>query len=334
MKLPFITTFAASTTLAWAAPAISNEAVSDITSAGFSVIWNTNEAATASIEVFSDPGGTTPVATAVITPHPTDNESGAVREAAEDIGVMKVGVANLDPDTTYYYRTVSTSKGDFTSTTGPLNSAHTATMPLLAALSVLTPVSNPLIKFDIYLPDGTTPADGGMLIVDIPGAASPVTAFAGGSGAGSPTAIVDLNNLFDDTTGNTLTLAGGEEATFTIDMGSSGREEFTFYLPENGALPVIRDPQLTPNADDPPIIQPRITSAGVAQVFLDFPVTEGQTYEVRYADEAGVSGWTTVSPALIADGFRLFWEDHGEPETASPPSMTPRRLYRLRENND
>ena len=81
-----------------AAPGIANETLTDLTPRGFSVVWTSTEPATASLEVFGDAAGTVPVATALITSHPTENNSGSVREAAEDLGVMKANVSNLAAD--------------------------------------------------------------------------------------------------------------------------------------------------------------------------------------------------------------------------------------------
>lgn len=96
-------------TLLQAAPPPGGERVTDVTPRGFSVVWNSASFAAAGLQVFTDAADANPVANAVISPHPTASGTEVVREAAEAIGVLKASVANLTPDTTYYFRTLTTS---------------------------------------------------------------------------------------------------------------------------------------------------------------------------------------------------------------------------------
>jgi len=318
--------------IAQAAPNVADEMLTDVTPRGFSVVWTTNEPATASLSVFSDAAGTIPVAGAAVEAHQMVNGSGSVRVSAENLGVMKASVSNLASDTIYYYRTVSMSKADSTTTTGPPTPARTARQPLRTqAAQGYIPLANPLLKFDAFLPDGTTPAEGALLIVTVPGAASPVSAFAGGDGVPAPTVIVDLNNLYDAATRDTLVVRGGEAVTLTLEMGSFGREKLPFFLPGTDSLARVQDPHLTPVADSPPVVKPRVTTSGLAQVFLDFPATKGKIYEVQYTQSLDSDSWVPVTPAIPAEGPRIFWYDNGAPRTSSHPMTAPVRFYRIRE---
>lgn len=313
-----------------ASPPPGGERVTDITPRGFSVVWNSASPAAAGLRVFSDAAGTVLVADAVITPHPTANGSETVREAAEAIGVMKVGVSNLAADTTYHIRTVTTSNADFSSTLGPLREVRTARQPLRARSNAgLTPLANPLLKFDLYLPDGFTPAAGALLIVDVPGASSPVSAFAGGDGLAVPAAIVDLNNLYAAGTGETLRINGGEAVNLILEMGVHGRESLPFFLPHGDSLAQVRDPQLVDTTDAPLALKVRRNATGVAQVFLDFPVSPGGIYQIQRSDTMDALSWTPVPPAIPAENTRLFWYDNGGPEATTGLSGVPSRFYRL-----
>ena len=312
---------------AQAAPTVTNEIVTDITPGSFCVVWTTDEAATGSLEIYADAAGTTPVTDAVITAHPTVSGSGSVRESAEDRGIMKVKVSNLTPETLYYYRSVSVSKTDYTETQGSLSSAQTVRVALRALTSpALTPLASPLVRFDFYLPDGITPAAGGLLIAEIPGAASPISAFVGGNSRPAPTVILDLNNLYDATTRETLPVSGNEPLTLTLEMGSSGRETLQFYLPSHHSTATVRDPQLTDYPLVAPVAMARNTSAGLAQVFVEFPAIEGHIVQIEYGASTVDLPWTAVTPAMIAQGDRLLWYDNGTPRTTSHPAVAGRRF--------
>lgn len=306
------------------------ERITDITPRGFSVVWNSASPAAADLRVFSDAAGTIPVANAVVAPHPTANGSETVREAAEAIGVLKVGVSNLAADTTYHIRTVTTSNADFTSIFGPLRPVRTAKQPLRArAAAGLTPLANPLLKFDLYLPDGVTPAAGALLMVEVPGAVSPVSAFVGGDGLAAPVAIVDLNNLYAVGDGETLRINGGEAVNLILEMGVHGRESLPFFLPHGDSFAKVCDPQLVATPGAPPALMVRRNSTGVAQVFLDFPVKPGRIYQVQQSNTLEALSWTPIPPAVPAEASRLFLYDNGSPAAATGLSNVPVRFYRL-----
>lgn len=315
-----------------AAPAASPGIVTDVTPRGFSVVWTTDEPAAASLEIYTDAAGTNPVPAAVVTPHPAANDSGNVREAAEALGVMKVAVTGLEADTEYYYRSISTGRGGSGAATGPVRPARTADLPLRAeAAPALVPLANPVLRFDLYLPDGVTPAEGALLLVEIPGAAAPVSAFAGGGGLPAPTVLADLNNLYAADTGDTLAVRGGEPITLTLEFGTRGRESYPFHLPAGDSLAGTVDPSLTPSPDGPPVILPRRTSEGLAQVFLDFPVSAGLVYQMEFDDSLGPGPWQPAGPAFPAEGARALLYDNGPPVTDGHPDDASSRFYRLRD---
>ena len=78
--------------------------VTDVTPVQFSVVWGTSEPATGSVNVFSDADGTLPVTDAVVYFESGDHPP------AEDIGLMKVRVTNLKPNTQYFFQISATAK--------------------------------------------------------------------------------------------------------------------------------------------------------------------------------------------------------------------------------
>lgn len=312
-----------------AAPGISGQGTTDITPRSFSVVWLSNEAATAGLEVYSDSGGTTPVASAIITGHPLFNNSDQVKGDAEDRGVMKAMAAGLDAGTTYYYRTVTTSKADSSVTTGSLTSVQTAN-----AVKRISPASfgqaNPVIRFDCYESDGITPAVGSLMLVSINGALTDLATFVGEHSVPAPTVLLDLNNLFSAATGETLILNGGEALTLTHVRGPGEEEAHTFYLPDNDGTARTLDPYLVAERKASTVLIPRRTSEGIVQYFMEFPVTPGKVYQIQYSNTGLDSpDWQVGEESgfeVIDD--RLFWYDNGEPRTDSPVSSVARRFYR------
>ena len=51
-------------------PEVNHIMVTDVTTVSFSVIWASNEASTADLEIFADADGTVAVTDAIVTPHP------------------------------------------------------------------------------------------------------------------------------------------------------------------------------------------------------------------------------------------------------------------------
>jgi len=100
-------------------PEVNHVMVTDVTTTSFSVIWAANEASTAGLEVYADENGSSQIVDAVITAHPIECGDETIKAAAEDNGVMKVMVTGLEPDTTYYFMTITTSKSSLDTTYDP-----------------------------------------------------------------------------------------------------------------------------------------------------------------------------------------------------------------------
>jgi hypothetical protein len=225
-------------------PEITNLFVTDVTTVSFSVIWASSEAGTADLEVFTDINGTTSPAGIVIRPHPVHSDDQLIRTAAEDNGVMKVMVAGLEANATYYFRTLTTSK----------STADIAAYPEAGLLSVATEnqttrtcesgediqlFSNPVIYEPCYLEDGVTAAEGTLLVATVAGGRYPITAFVG-DGIDLPYALIDLNNIFGRDSNENLDLDGGQSLTLMNFRGLDGDSIVTHEVPVDDALGEIK----------------------------------------------------------------------------------------------
>ena len=227
-------------------PDVSNVMVTDVTTVSFSVIWASSEAATASLEVFQDGGGTTPVIGANITPHPLDGTDTSIKVLAENNGVMKVRVTGLTSDTTYYFRTVTTSKSSSDTTYFPvapeLMSVTTEyeTVRTINSGGNLLPFSNDLILHACYLDDGVTPANGTLLLATVTGGNYPVSAFIGDS-VPSPYALIDLNNVFSRDSNENIDLSSGENLLLHNFRGMLGNAIVSSTIPLDNSLVEVKN---------------------------------------------------------------------------------------------
>ncbi|MBW2738338.1 MAG: fibronectin type III domain-containing protein [Deltaproteobacteria bacterium] len=227
------------------APEVSHVMVTDVTTTSFSVIWASSEPSTASIEVYGVEDGTVPVPDAVITPHPIESGDDAIREAAEDNGVMKVRVTDLEPDTTYYFMTITTSKLTDDTTDYPVAApfmsvtTESETVRTYESGGDILLFSNDLIIEACYLDNGTTFAEGTLLLATVAGGSHPVTSFVG-DGVDSPYAIIDLNNMFSRDTFENLDLSQGLNITLLNFRGLEGNSIITYEVPEDQSLSEVK----------------------------------------------------------------------------------------------
>jgi len=228
-------------------PDVSHVMVTDVTTTSFSVIWASSEASTASLAVYDDQDGNVAEAGAVITPHPVESGDPDIKTAAEDNGVMKVRVTDLEPDTTYYFMTITTSTSSPDTTHNPSAAPFT---PVTTESEIVRtyesgedvlPFSNDLIIEACYLNDGTTDAEGTLLLATLEGGNYPITAFVG-DGVDPPYAIIDLNNIFSREAHENLDLSSGENLTLLNFRGLLGNSIVTHLVPEDQSLSEVKPP--------------------------------------------------------------------------------------------
>ena len=277
--------------------------VTDVTPRAFSLVWLVDQAATCSAKVYSDPVGQKPVAGLTIT-----SES-AGHPPAEQNGVMKVNVTGLTPGTTYYFQIVTiTDAGTLTEPVdGELPSVRTETSSGL--------VNNDVLAHRILLGDGSTPAVGALLLVEVEGADYPITGWVD-EGFDAPWALVNLNNLYGEETHTNLELSadGGETITLTSIGGLSGFRRLSAQVPEE--IGVIQSLDPFPS-DDQCTLDDRGPTIDTEQL-LPFPgevlgenrpliragysdqYSEISVDSVRlYVDGEDVTIWAVVNPAGV-----------------------------------
>ena len=184
---------------------VSGMQATDVTTRAFSVLWFSDEAVTGyELRVFDDADGLTEVTADLVIEKLSGDE-------AKALGLIKVDVTGLEPGRDYYVQSVTESA------TGPYTAP--ADVPLLAVTTATRttrtgaddrPITNDLILHPVYEPGGVSPALGGLLLVRVPAFSDyPLTAFIDPN-IDPAAAIVDLNNLFDRSTGASAQTSGGE----------------------------------------------------------------------------------------------------------------------------
>jgi hypothetical protein len=199
--------------------------VTDVTPVQFSVVWGTSEPATGSVNVFADADGTIRVTDAVVHFDSGDHPP------AEDIGVMKVRVNNLKPNTQYFFQISATSKNS-----GSVFS-YPDTPPYLEVTTELGSVivRNDVLAQQISIEDGTS-TQGTLVIAGIDQASYPVTGWAS-DGVPDGWAAIDTNNFYDKDNHVNLELVGGEAITFIYFGGLMGSVETNDEVPtESGGI--------------------------------------------------------------------------------------------------
>ncbi len=225
-----------------AAAEVSEPIVSDVTTRAFSVIWSSDEPVIdATVKVFSDESGTTELTTEFTISLISEDYPPALAQ-----GIVKVDIVGLESDATYYFQTQTQTVSATISSPvmPPLPSVHTAAITTIAN-SANQPIVNDLILNRIYQPDGTTPAEGTLMIVRIPEVSDyPLSAFVG-ENIDAPFVIVDLNNLFD---------ASGTSAEVPPDAVME-ITEFRGTLCDPDTHELIRMRRTPEHEEDPPITE-------------------------------------------------------------------------------
>jgi hypothetical protein len=186
--------------------AVSDIAFTDVTTRSLSVVWASDEAVTTgTVRVYADPDGITELTSGLSL----TLVSSSVPQA-HGLGLVKVDVTGLAANTCYYVQTETTGGSTVQSPAAPPFPEVCTSLTTTKATGSGDPIANDLILHDVYEADGVTPADGALVLLSAPNeAAYPVSHFVG-QGFTSPSTALDMNNLFDGTTGVSLEIAGGE----------------------------------------------------------------------------------------------------------------------------
>lgn len=231
------------TPAAFAVPETNAVRVTDVTASSFSVVWMTDVAADASVEIYADKSMQQRVTEGFVFSTPT----GSAAQAGRAKGIMKVQVTGTQPATTYYARTVTTESAN------PLSVSYSSLQQVTTASSValyLTRnnvaqgISNDILSFPVYvrpIEQGADPRLGDLIVLDVQGSSNSVSAFVG-DGTVSPEGLLDFNNLFG-ADGTSLAVAGGEVIALRIYRGGN-LSTLTHYrkAPQNSTAVSLANP--------------------------------------------------------------------------------------------
>lgn len=199
--------------------------VTDVTPSSLSLVWMSDMPAEPSVQVFSDSAMANDITSqvkAVSMPCASADAAAAARQK----NLFKVRIEGLQAGTDYYVRAVSTDVTDATSSS--VSALQKVTTEKEAASythdvnGIPVPFSNDLATFQAYTPPNSTEAQPGLgdiVLLEIPDAAYPISAFVG-DGVLTPEGAIDLNNLFGPD-GAALFMANREKAVLTVYRGGT-----------------------------------------------------------------------------------------------------------------
>jgi len=195
--------------------------VTDVTPVKFSVVWGTQEPATAWVSVFLDLEGIKPCTEAVVKSESSDHPP------AEEIGVLKVSVTGLKPDTEYFFRTYTTVTKN--------NAVYDSPMIRVRTEKVSVIVRNDVLVQKVQIGEAKL-APGMLVIASVESASYPITGWVG-DGVPEEWAAIDTNNFYGRDTHVNLELSGGEGIKLKVFGGSVGSVETEETIPqESGGM--------------------------------------------------------------------------------------------------
>ncbi len=235
----FVAVLALSTAVARADLIVVDAQTTDVTCAGFAVVWKTADSAapqigvavTPHIAVYSDAAGTHDITAELeVTalplfggaPETVDEYSRkegmhALRDTAKTLGLMKMAVHGCRPSTTYYFR-ISSENG----------MGGMAQWPEAGLASVTTTEENAFVvdsrQVLVTLTDdpGTLAPEGWLVTASSAETLYPVSSYVG-DGAGSNQAVLNLSNLFD---GDEDNWTSAEFQVITLEVRPPGSDPF------------------------------------------------------------------------------------------------------------
>lgn len=206
---------------------LSEPVITDVSDRSFSIVWTSSEPADPSVAVFTDAAATQPAANTVLTAFPVHTGNPALRLAvreqsrqqimtdARNRGVMKLKVSGLAPQTTYYLKLGAMSQISQQTTlcpdAGALLCIDTPVLVITTEAGA-TREYNPGSGLQLFTNDQLLyrvagGVSGDLVISAIEGARYPVSSFVG-DGVPAPFALVDLNNLYSNSSGVSQRIAG------------------------------------------------------------------------------------------------------------------------------
>ena len=236
----FAVFFCLSIPVSWAD--ITDVTIADLNTRSFSVVWLSDEVIDdATVRVFTDIDGLNEITSGLSV-----NLISTNFPPAHDQGIVKVDIIGLTPDTTVYIQTKTTGLGGIVQYPAP-----GALIALTTAIETSRvngqggPITNDLIGHEVLDPDGQTPAAGALILVKVPDQSIyPLSGFVA-DGFQSPLAVIDLNNVFNDTVGMSVEIAAGTVLEVTEFRGLRCNPDEHKLLHYRKAPDHIEDPAIT-----------------------------------------------------------------------------------------
>lgn len=201
----------------------------DVTPGGFDVLWQANPDGEPSLTVYTDSAGTIEAGDEVIVqafplgggdPQASDayeamSAKYAFREKAKALGLYKIRVSGLKPDTGYYF-TAAIAYESGETLTYPETGTRSVKTPKAAGFAVITPV------LTVQLDDGSGTLDAGGYVASAfcPQTRHGVSAYVG-DGAQDDTVSLNLSNVFGED-GVNWTPEGEKELILVVLRGTDG----------------------------------------------------------------------------------------------------------------
>jgi len=305
-----------------AAPRISDLVISDVSDRSFRIIAHSNEPIEPSVLIYGNAALTNLVTSAESLPWGELDNLGINLASAS--GLALVDAVNLAADTTYYVRLQVRSLADDSVTQSPALQIKTAlAVTPFDRSSNLTALANPVLKFHTVSRDGDAPPAVGVLLAEVSGARTPVSTVV----QSNTTSFLEMQNLIGASSGTTLPLTEDLPLTLTLYRGDEETQENELFTPEHANISSLVYPKLSPGTLAVPLV---LASKNAAQVFLEFPVSESNIYDLEYSDSLTTPSWTPMRKSQLAVSGRLFWMDFPGSGTDTAPGVTPKRFYRIK----
>ena len=210
-------------------PVLSNTVITDVSDRAFSLFLTSDQIGRPSLDVFTDANGVNLVPGLNVSSYNIHTGSPAltnidrlqskesIAQALKEKGIVKFQVAGLSPDTNYYLRVSLQSDVLLETTSCPDDG-----VPFCLDIQNLIPIktakksSREDITSELFMNDALLYLSplidaqmnlGEVLIISSENSQYPVSAIIG-DGVTAPYALVDLNNIYGDTTGKSLKLIG------------------------------------------------------------------------------------------------------------------------------
>jgi hypothetical protein len=221
--------------------------VTDVTPVQFCVVWGATEPAYGTVNVFQDAAGLIPEPNAVKTFESTSHPP------AEDIGVMKVKVVGLKPETEYFFKTETILKSNNSVILSPIQSVKTEKSSVI--------VKNDVLALKATMED-KNPALGTLVIATIDKASYPISSWVA-DGVPDLWCAIDANNFYDKNSHVNLELQGGETINLMLFGGSLGSIQTQETVPlETGGMQSLAAPVALPIPATASSSAPVATSGG------------------------------------------------------------------------